>query len=798
MANQTKTYTIEIQLDAAQQALADTSKQLAQLDTKLAGLDRNSDAAKKIVAEMAQLAKQVESAGGTVEGLNRRLDSLKPGTIGALKQEFKDLTQQLNNTAEGSAEAEALLIRLGQVKGDIKGLKDEIKALDPEQRIAAFSNFAQGVVGAFGVATVAAETFGLSSESAEEFTKKTQGVIATLQGLDAVRNALDGETLKSIKSTLALGKAYILGGESATAASKTTRAAMLATGVGALLVLVTLLIANFDTVKEYGDKIYQRFKPQFEAIGNLISTIIDGARDLASAVTFGLVDDAAAHTIAVAKETAQTLAGIANENRGRQIAVLEAAGEDTFAIKRKQLQEELSLLKQGSQEEIKAYKDKANEIAVLDAATFKKDADAFEKQRLEAEQKEAAAEKERIARRKAAAEKRLAEEFAAFKARNQALEKIQLLSYADRLRLDIEAETKRQEEINKLGAQMSATAGKLSEQFAAEQAERTRLAAIKPLSFGENVLVRVFGVAPDQLEATKALIGAAADAVNQAVGQYYAGALADADARIEQASQRVSLLSQAQDQNRKKLEDDEKALQSATGARRDFLLAKIAKERIEEERLNAAKAKAAADEKKRIKERDQLAKESQRVSLALTAALAVEAAVSAIKEAAKTPFPANIPAIIVAGATVASGLFAAKALGNAFADGGFVTGPGGPRSDEVPAVLSNGEFVVNADATAKNRSLLEAMNANNNRVLPAGLAQLASGASGGSSDGGGSSAELAELLATGREQVELIKQLITHAATTAAKPGLIIGPAEAIAIEKQRESVSAAQQSAAL
>lgn len=50
------------------------------------------------------------------------------------------------------------------------------------------------------------------------------------------------------------------------------------------------------------------------------------------------------------------------------------------------------------------------------------------------------------------------------------------------------------------------------------------------------------------------------------------------------------------------------------------------------------------------------------------------------------------------------------AVGGAFKDGGFVSGPGGPRDDMIPAALSNGEFVVNAAATRGNRPLLEAIN----------------------------------------------------------------------------------------
>jgi hypothetical protein len=55
-----------------------------------------------------------------------------------------------------------------------------------------------------------------------------------------------------------------------------------------------------------------------------------------------------------------------------------------------------------------------------------------------------------------------------------------------------------------------------------------------------------------------------------------------------------------------------------------------------------------------------------------------------------------------------------------FADGwgpsynGRVSGLGTARSDQIPAMISNGEFVVNARATAQNLALLNAINANKN------------------------------------------------------------------------------------
>lgn len=47
-----------------------------------------------------------------------------------------------------------------------------------------------------------------------------------------------------------------------------------------------------------------------------------------------------------------------------------------------------------------------------------------------------------------------------------------------------------------------------------------------------------------------------------------------------------------------------------------------------------------------------------------------------------------------------------------YPNGGYVRGPGGPRTDSILAMISNGEFVVNAESTRQNRDLLEMINSN--------------------------------------------------------------------------------------
>jgi hypothetical protein len=64
------------------------------------------------------------------------------------------------------------------------------------------------------------------------------------------------------------------------------------------------------------------------------------------------------------------------------------------------------------------------------------------------------------------------------------------------------------------------------------------------------------------------------------------------------------------------------------------------------------------------------------------------------------------------------------------ASGGLISGKGTGRSDSIPAYVSNGEFIVNSDATAKNRGLLESINSGVPRFADGGMVGAGSGASG--------------------------------------------------------------------
>lgn len=115
--------------------------------------------------------------------------------------------------------------------------------------------------------------------------------------------------------------------------------------------------------------------------------------------------------------------------------------------------------------------------------------------------------------------------------------------------------------------------------------------------------------------------------------------------------------------------------------------------------------------------------------------------------AAGTTFSAWLPAALVksvgtGGAAAIMGgtaLLAAFALFKGFKTGGHVSGPGSGTSDSIPARLSNGEFVVNAQATKRNRALLEAINSNERVSVRGGGGGVSAQSNGSSGSGGGSS-----------------------------------------------------------
>lgn len=106
------------------------------------------------------------------------------------------------------------------------------------------------------------------------------------------------------------------------------------------------------------------------------------------------------------------------------------------------------------------------------------------------------------------------------------------------------------------------------------------------------------------------------------------------------------------------------------------------------------------------------AKMSKIITLAQISIDTGKALAAGIASASSMPFPANLAAIATTVATILANIATAISTVKSakFAQGGKVSGPGTGTSDSIPAMLSNGEFVMTAAATKMFEPLLMTMN----------------------------------------------------------------------------------------
>ena len=251
------------------------------------------------------------------------------GQFKNLKQELRSIEQQLNQMAEsgdtGSKAFKELQQRAGQVKDQIGDTKAAITALSSDTfKLDAFAQGAQGIAGGFAAAQGALALFGSENKQVEEAIKKTQGAMALLQGVTAITNVLQKESaLRLAISTTAQG-AYTAVVGASTGAMKLFRLALASTGIGALVVGLGLLIANFDDVK----KVVMNLIAPFDGI-------IAKVRDFLSTISFGLIDDSStAKTKANAEKSLDAINKLAKGNESiekqmqRNIDIAKAKGKN--------------------------------------------------------------------------------------------------------------------------------------------------------------------------------------------------------------------------------------------------------------------------------------------------------------------------------------------------------------------------------------------------------------------------------------------------------------------------------------
>ena len=204
------------------------------------------------IKKVIEIDVDVLNAQGGIESLTKSFDQAEKSTK-SLKQQMVEAQKEVTELSEkfGATSTEAINAakRAAELKdkiGDAKALTD---AFNPDAKFKALSASLSGVAAGFGAYQGALGLIGVESKDVEEQLLKVQSAMAIAQGAQAV-----GESVDSFKQLGAVVKSFSLVQKISTAAQWLWNAAMSANPIGAIVVVVTALIAaGYALVKMFMD-----------------------------------------------------------------------------------------------------------------------------------------------------------------------------------------------------------------------------------------------------------------------------------------------------------------------------------------------------------------------------------------------------------------------------------------------------------------------------------------------------------------------------------------------------------------
>jgi hypothetical protein len=305
-------------------------------------------------------------------GINITVGGNQDQALGSLKAQLREATAEVTKLSEqfgaSSKEAVNAAKRAAELKDQIGDAKSLIDAFNPDAKFKALTASLSGVAGGFSALQGATALFGKENEDLEKTLLKVQSAMALSQGLQAV-----GESIDSFKQLGTVIKTQVV------SAFSTLRGAVIATGLGALAVVIGLVIANFDKVKQAVLNMFPGLGKLASFIGNTINAFTD-LIGVTNAVTRAEQQRQAVYNKAAAGTK------VVNEGIDRQIKLLQAQGAEQGkidALKKQSIQNELNDLKKAANErgilfgeQSKKYKDLQNDLKIIDATAQKSREDA--------------------------------------------------------------------------------------------------------------------------------------------------------------------------------------------------------------------------------------------------------------------------------------------------------------------------------------------------------------------------------------------------------------------------------------
>lgn len=195
-----------------------------------------------------------------------------------LRKELMEYKNQMVNLEEGSDAFLEVANKAGEVKHQIDEINQSIKGASADfgDMVGNVTKVAAGITGAFQAVAGGLQAMGVESEAVDKAIAKMQGLMAVTQGLSAID---DG-----IKSFDKLRKSIGFVGDVGAKSMGKLKKALIGTGIGALVVIVGSLIANWEEfTKSIGIS-----EEKMVHFGNVAKGVLNAVKEMFSNITRGI------------------------------------------------------------------------------------------------------------------------------------------------------------------------------------------------------------------------------------------------------------------------------------------------------------------------------------------------------------------------------------------------------------------------------------------------------------------------------------------------------------------------------
>ena len=182
-------------------------------------------------------------------------------SLKALREELKRVKDEMAGLEEGSDAFLQAAKKGGELKHQIDEINQSIKGASADfgDMLGNITNVGAGITGAFQAAKGAMELMGVESENVTKAIKDMQSIMAMTQGLDAIDQAI--KSFKKLSTIIGISSKSL----------STFKKALIGTGLGALVVVLGSIIANWD---EFTKSIGLSTK-QLEKLGEVASGVFN-------------------------------------------------------------------------------------------------------------------------------------------------------------------------------------------------------------------------------------------------------------------------------------------------------------------------------------------------------------------------------------------------------------------------------------------------------------------------------------------------------------------------------------------